>query len=315
MVSLSDPKKTFSSLENRRIDQNIDSSEKEDWSDLLPFAKGSHSSARISIPVNTPGDNNDEDPFNKATFQDRLQATVSACRELGKSSVWVEVPMARSSLIETGNMFALGFRFHHALDDQAVLNVWLRDDESKIPEFSTHNVGVGAVVINSRNEILCVRELRRNYMPWKTPTGLSELGEHIDEAAEREVFEETGIRAKFNAVIGFRQTHGLAHGRSDLFFVCRLDPIEETDADGNTVIPEPVAQESEIEKVEWVPLDDYRAMVHGNNGEPGHPMMSHILRAIDAGRQIERRVVKSVVPGRAPNAIYYPVVKWDGTES
>lgn len=37
--------------------------------------------------------------------------------------------------------------------------------------FTPGTVGVGAVVINSRNEVLCVRELRKNYLPWKTPTG------------------------------------------------------------------------------------------------------------------------------------------------
>ena len=71
---------------------------------------------------------------------------------------------------------------------QDVLNVWLKTDcQSKIPEYATHNIGVGAVVVNSRQQILVVREQRRNYMPWKTPTGLTELGESIDQAAEREV--------------------------------------------------------------------------------------------------------------------------------
>lgn len=233
-----------------------------------------------------------------------MEATVMACRELGKSSLWVEVPMCRASLIECMSEF--GLKFHHAEGDSAVLNVWLREStESKIPSFATHNVGVGGVVVNSRNEILCVRELRRNYLKWKTPTGLSELGEQIDHAIEREVFEETGIRAKFHSILSFRQTHGLAHNRSDLFFVCRLDPVEETDQDGNTVIPEPVAQECEIAEAAWVPLSEYKEMI--NDSEQGHPMMRHVIDVLEAGRRLEKRVVSSVVPGRKPNAIYYPV--------
>jgi len=214
--------------------------------------------------------------------------------------------MSRAGLIE--DMVDLGLRFHHAAGETAVLNVWLRGGESKIPEYATHNVGIGAVVVNSRDEILCVRELRKNYMPWKTPTGLSDLGEQIDEAAVREVMEETGIRTKFHSLLSFRQTHGLAHGRSDLFFVCRMDPIEEVDEDGNAIIPEPIPQEDEIAKAEWVPLDEYRAMVKGENGENGHPMMSHVIDVLDAERRIEKRVVKSIVPGRKPNAIYLPNV-------
>ena len=101
--------------------------------------------------------------------------------------------MERASLIQ--DMKEFGLRFHHAFDETAVLSIWLlQDSESKIPEFATHNVGVGAVVVNSRDEILLVRELRKNYTPWKTPTGLTELGEQLDEAATREVsrFVEKG---------------------------------------------------------------------------------------------------------------------------
>lgn len=286
-----------------------ENSPQDDWSDILPIEKGSHGSAKIIVPATTGNksendDDDDNDPFDSTAFPKHLQATVTACREWGKSSLWVEVPMTRASLIES--MHSIGLRFHHAVDETAVLNMWLRpDSESKIPDFSTHNVGVGAVVVNGRNEILCVRELRRNYRPWKTPTGLSELGEPLDVAAEREVLEETGIEAKFHSILGFRQTHGLAHGRSDLFFVCRLDPVEQVDAEGNVIVPEPVAQACEIEKAEWVPLDEFKAMVFDK--ENGHPMMQHVLEAFEYGRHIQKEVVESVVPGRAPNSIFFPM--------
>jgi 8-oxo-dGTP pyrophosphatase MutT (NUDIX family) len=273
---------------------------------VLPMEPGSHGSSRIRIPaaLTTPDthDNVESDPFSPIGFRDRLHATIAACRALSKSALWIEVPLSRSSLLP--DMAALGFRYHHAVHDTAVLNLWLGESESKIPDFATHHVGVGAVVVNSRDDILVVRELRRNYMPWKTPTGLSELGEPLDQAAEREVWEETGIRATFHSVLGFRQTHGLAHGRSDLFFVCRLDPVEEVDSEGRRIIPMPVPQANEIEKAEWVPLSEYRAMVNANDN--GHPMMSHVMAVFDAGRRIERKVVNSIVPGRAPNAIFYP---------
>ena len=219
---------------------------------------------------------------------------MEVCRELRKSSIWIEVPMTRSALIERGDLHAKGFQFHHVQKDTAVLNLWLLDTESKVPDFATHNVGVGAVAVNSRDEILCVRELRKNYRPWKVPTGLAELGEHIDEAAVREVLEETGIRTKFHSVLGFRQTHGVAHGRSDMFFVCRLDPIEVVDEDGNAVIDEPTAEASEIERTAWVPLSEYRNMV--NDAEYGHPMMKHVIDLLDEGRRIQKQMVESVVP-------------------
>jgi hypothetical protein len=176
--------KPYSRPTARMFSQDTDGS---DFSDVLPFEKSSHNSAKVMVPG---VDNVDSISSDKSTFRDRLEATVTACRKLGRSSLWVEVPMSRAGLIE--DMAELGLRFHHAKDEIAVLNVWLKDDmDTKIPEFATHNVGVGAVVVNSRDEILCVRELRKNYIPWKTPTGLSELGEQIDEAAVREVMEET----------------------------------------------------------------------------------------------------------------------------
>jgi hypothetical protein len=114
-----------------QIEENLLSNE--EWSEVLPFEKGSHNSAKIIIPA-VP---QDADPFLSSLFRARLESTVAACRELGKSSLWVHVPMTRASLIE--DMVESGLRFHHADGTVAVLNLWLRDSESKIPEFATHN--------------------------------------------------------------------------------------------------------------------------------------------------------------------------------
>jgi ADP-ribose pyrophosphatase YjhB (NUDIX family) len=175
--------------------------------------------------------------------------------------------------------------------------------ENKIPEYATHQLGVGAIVINSRDEILCVRELRNNYRPWKIPGGLSELGENIDAAAVREVKEETGIDCRFKSILAFRHTHGLQFGRSDLYFVCRLEPVEDEG------IPEPVAQENEIAAVAWVPLQEYKDMI---NGENGHPMMQKMMELHDQDwklNDIQRTVVNSIVPGRKPSPIYHVPTK------
>ena len=57
---------------------------------------------------------------------------------------------------------------------------------------------------------------------WKLPTGLVNAGEDVTTAAEREVAEETGVTARFAAVLALRQAHGFAFGKSDLFFLTAL---------------------------------------------------------------------------------------------
>ncbi len=269
--------------------------------ELLPYVDSSHNSATITIPT----DDEDDKTFGRENFSSLLENTVRILKEQEKSSVWVEVPMSRAGLIEEIEALDLGFEFHHAEGKTAKLNAWLRDDiASKVPEFATHHVGVGAVVINSRDEILCIRELRRNYHPWKIPTGLAELGESIHEAAEREVLEETGITANCQEILSFRHTHGVANGRSDLFFVCRLIPKE----DDNGNVETPIPQACEISEAKWLPLSDYRDMVDGLTEESkGHPVMTFVMNDIfDRGMRISMREVKSVVPGRRPTPLYYP---------
>jgi ADP-ribose pyrophosphatase YjhB (NUDIX family) len=272
---------------------------------ILPYEDGTHGSAKIIIQ-----ESDEFSDLDKKQFKDRLEATIEACRQLKKSAFWITVPMSHASLIES--MVGIpGLEFHHATGMNANLCLWLKDDvENKIPEYATHQVGVGAMVVNSKDEILCVREIRNNYRPWKIPGGLAELGEQLDEAAIREVKEETGIDCQFKSVLSFRHTHGMQFGRSDFYFVCRLEPVETKDEiSGEMTIPEPVAQEGEIAAAAWVSLPEYRAMV--NAGDNPHPMMQKILALYDEKNDIQRSVVTSIVPGRKPSPIYHAPPRGD----
>jgi len=314
-------------------DNNISSLVEETAILLLPYEDGSHNSAKIIIPekgIDTEFDDvNEDDNCNrmamngsdeastsataksiekakasKSCFRRRLEATIEACKQLQKSSLWITVPMNQARFIESMTDIS-GLELHHTDEKQNIhLSKWLKDDiENKIPQYATHQVGVGAMVVNSKNEILCVREIRNNYRPWKIPGGLAELGEQLDVAAIREVKEETGIECRFKGVLSFRHTHGMQFGRSDLYFVCRLEPLEmENEETGALVIPEPVAQEGEIAVASWVPLSEYRGMI---NGKEPHPMMQKNLQIFDEKGDIQQSVVTSIVPGRTPSPIYH----------
>lgn len=276
---------------------------------ILPFEKNSHNSIKITVEDLDNGNEGVDGPYSLPNFHSKLEATVATAQGLGKTAIWLTVPIARARLAEEASK--AGFEFHHAEGNFATLCRWLLDDEeSRIPTFATHQVGVGAVVINPRtDEILCVREKRRNYRPWKIPGGLADLGEGLDEAVIREVSEETGIDCRFSSVLSVRHTHGAQFGRSDLYFVCRLEPI--ADEDGK--VPKPVPQEGEIEAASWLPLGEYRNMVQSDDSKIGHPMMSQVMKCVDKSSDIQRMIVPSVVPGRKPSPLYHAPID-DDTE-
>lgn len=60
--------------------------------------------------------------------------------------------------------------------------------------------GAGVIVINSREEILLQHRIDNDL--WGLPGGAVELGETVEQAAIREVFEETGVKVKSLKLLG-----------------------------------------------------------------------------------------------------------------
>ena len=61
--------------------------------------------------------------------------------------------------------------------------------------------------------------------------GLLDAGESFAEAAVRETFEETGVRTRFRSLLSFWHRHGLTWGKSDLYYVARLEPASATEVE------------------------------------------------------------------------------------
>ena len=133
------------------------------------------------------------------------------------------------------------------------MNKWLGDGPNAIPHFASHTIGVGGVVLHPDcKSILMIKEkfwFTGKEPTWKFPGGLVDVHEDLHLAAEREVFEETGIDAEFQGILGLREIpRGFRHEQADIYFPCLLKvrDIKKTLID---------MQENELNACEWLPIE------------------------------------------------------------
>lgn len=188
-------------------------------------------------------------PDDPNQFQRELTTALATWKEEGYVMVWLEVPIAKARLIPVAT--EAGFIFHHSSSDYLMMTCALVPG-AFTPSYATHYIGAGGVVINNREEILVVSEKfrRDQHRPsYKLPGGALHQGEHISEAVVREVFEETGVKAKFERLVCFRHWHGYRYGKSDIYFICRLSPLSQNI----------LKQDDEIDECLWMPVQEYLA--------------------------------------------------------
>ena len=46
---------------------------------------------------------------------------------------------------------------------------WLRDSESRVPDYATQSIGVGGFVVDEQNNVLVIKEQRATVIEWKLP--------------------------------------------------------------------------------------------------------------------------------------------------
>lgn len=113
-----------------------------------------------------------------------------------------------------------------------------------------------AVVLNDRREVLLVR---RRYEPhagmWCLPTGFAELDETIDEAALRELHEETGLEGRIHRLL-------TAHSLSDDFYGELLFICFEVEKTGGSESPG-----DDAEEVAYFPLAGLPVLAFGAHTE------------------------------------------------
>ncbi|KAK6154587.1 hypothetical protein DH2020_008835 [Rehmannia glutinosa] len=196
------------------------------------------------------------EPLDPVVYVSLLKASLSHWEQQGKRGIWIKIPIELANLVEP--TVKEGFYFHHAEPKYLMLARWLPSTPNTLPANASHRVGIGAFVLNEKNEVLVVQEKSGKFRGtgvWKFPTGVVDEGEDICDAAVREVKEETGIDSKFLEILAFRQSHQSYFEKSDLFFVCMMQPLSED------IQP----QEAEIEAAQWMPLKNIKPFVRNRN--------------------------------------------------
>lgn len=188
-------------------------------------------------------------PADAAEFALRLEVSLEQWTADGIKAAWLEVPIGKSTLIPEA--VDRGFTFHHIGGDYLMLTAILQEG-AWVPHFATHYIGIGGVVLTPERELLVVREIygvAGRPPTLKLPGGALHPGEHLAEAVEREVLEETGVQAEFQSIACFRHWHGYRYGKSDIYFVGRLRPLSR----------EITMQADEIQECLWLPVESFLA--------------------------------------------------------
>lgn len=129
---------------------------------------------------------------------------------------------------------------------------------------------VSVVLFNEKNEILMIRERRYtvNRLEWEIPAGRVENGESIEEAARREVLEETGCLLKD---LQFLCSQNPANGMSDCtchVFAARVE------TEGG------IRDTEEVADKRWMPVQEVRQLLRDNGTRDGVSILA-ILFALE----------------------------------
>ena len=177
-------------------------------------------------------------------FRLTLSRTIQEIEEKELQLAWLFLPLSQAGLVSPA--VTLGFTYHHA-DEKGLQLIKKINPGAFVPGYATHYIGVGGVLIDAQNNILVIQERYHTRRHYKLPGGALDPGEHISQAAVREIFEETGIRSEFLSLNCFRHWHGYRYGKLDIYFVCRLKPLSSV----ITIDP------GEISEALWMPVDEY----------------------------------------------------------
>lgn len=207
-------------------------------------------------------------PHDQDVFLQQLSALLEHACLHKKAVIWLTLPIDLAHLITIAT--TQGFTFHNCLPAEVTL-VFKSQAENYVPFVPTHSLGAGGLVQNPDGQILVIRECGST--TFKLPGGHIELGEKIEEAVIREVFEETGIQTSFDSILGMASTHPYRFGKSNIYMVCKLAPLS-THID--------IQDTHEIADAKWILPQDFLA--DSNNSPFNKYLVKSLINATGLGK-------------------------------
>jgi 8-oxo-dGTP diphosphatase len=182
-------------------------------------------------------------PQSKEEFELNLDFLINEV-ENKRFLIWIYIDIKKSDFIPIATK--KGF-FFHSCDEDYILVVKALKENAIIPTASNHTLGVGAVVINDKNELLVIKE-RISNVGYKLPGGHIDNREMISSAVKREVLEETGIDVEFESIVSLGHFYPHQFYKSNLYILC-------------TAIPKSfeinINDTQEIVDAKWMDVDSY----------------------------------------------------------
>ena len=117
------------------------------------------------------------------------------------------------------------------------------------------HIGVGILLIRDNKLLLVKRKYDPDAGYWSIPGGHLDLGERVEEAAEREAFEETGIKVKVSSLAGIiNKIMYDKKGKIEYHYVLLNYFVEQIEGDTNQP---PKAQDDALE-ARFVPFEELK---------------------------------------------------------
>ncbi len=182
-------------------------------------------------------------PKTKEEFEENLEILIKNL-EKRRNLIWIYIDISKSDFISCATN--KGFFFHTCAKNYLLLVKRLKED-AIIPTAANHTLGVGAVVINQKNELLVIKE-KISTTGYKLPGGHIDDAEMISKALEREVYEETGIKVKFDSIISLGHFYPHQFHKANLYIICLAKPL-------TTKID--IQDTQEIIDAKWVDVNKY----------------------------------------------------------